>query len=76
MDSVDATRSFIALVQEARLNLMRTLAVAGPSRLAAEEFAAKLDQPHSTLSFHLSALEEMGLVQSTRQGRHVIGAQA
>ena len=74
MELTDATRGFAALAQETRLNLMRTLAVAGPSGLAAGDLAAKLDQPHSTLSFHLSALEEAGLVQSTRQGRHVIYA--
>lgn len=70
----DATRGFAALAQETRLNLIRTLAVAGPSGLAAGDLAARLDQPQSTLSFHLSALEEAGLVQSTRQGRHVIYA--
>ena len=74
MELTDAARGFAALAQETRLNLMRTLAVAGPSGLAAGDLAAKLDQPHSTLSFHLSALEEAGLVQSTRQGRHVIYA--
>lgn len=74
MELTDATRGFAALAQETRLNLIRTLAVAGPSGLAAGDLATKLDQPHSTLSFHLSALEEAGLVQSTRHGRHVIYA--
>ena len=34
----------------------------------------RLRQPPSTLSFHLAALEQAGLVQSTRQGRHIIYA--
>ena len=72
MELTEATRGFAALAQETRLNLIRTLANAGPGGLAAGDLAAKLDQPHSTLSFHLSALEEAGLVQSNRQGRHVI----
>jgi arsenate reductase len=74
MELTDATRGFSALAQETRLNLIRTLAVAGPAGLAAGDLATRLDQPQSTLSFHLSALEEAGLVQSTRQGRHVIYA--
>lgn len=40
--------------------------------MAAGELASALEQAPSTLSFHLSALEQAGLVQSTRQGRHVI----
>ena len=74
MELTDATRGFSALAQETRLNLIRTLAIAGPRGLAAGDLASRLDQPQSTLSFHLSALEEAGLVQSTRQGRHVIYA--
>lgn len=42
--------------------------------MAAGELASALEQAPSTLSFHLSALEQAGLVQSTRQGRHVIYA--
>ena len=42
--------------------------------MSAGELAAQLQQAPSTLSFHLSALEQAGLVHSTRQGRHVIYA--
>jgi arsenate reductase len=53
---------------------MRALATKGASGMAAGELAAALDQLPSTLSFHLAALEQARLVQSTRQGRHVIYA--
>jgi ArsR family transcriptional regulator, arsenate/arsenite/antimonite-responsive transcriptional repressor / arsenate reductase (thioredoxin) len=74
MESTDAASGFAALAQETRLNLMRLLATRGASGMAAGELASQLGQPPSTLSFHLSALEQAGLVQSTRQGRHVIYA--
>src|SRR5688572_28411725 len=74
MESTDAAHGFAALAQETRLNLMRLLATRGASGMAAGELAAALGQAPSTLSFHLAALEQAGLVQSTRQGRHVIYA--
>lgn len=74
MESSDAAAGFSALSQETRLNLMRLLATRGASGMAAGELASKLGQPPSTLSFHLAALEQSGLVQSTRQGRHIIYA--
>jgi protein-tyrosine-phosphatase/DNA-binding transcriptional ArsR family regulator len=42
--------------------------------MAAGEVAAALKVAPSTLSFHLGALEQVGLVRSTRQGCHVIYA--
>ncbi|MFO1160215.1 MAG: metalloregulator ArsR/SmtB family transcription factor [Reyranellaceae bacterium] len=69
-----AVAGFSALAQESRLDLMRLLAARGASGMAAGEIAAELGQPPSTLSFHLAALEQAQLVQSTRRGRHVIYA--
>ncbi len=74
MESSDAAAGFGALSQETRLNLMRLLATRGASGMAAGELASRLGQLPSTLSFHLAALEQSGLVQSTRQGRHIIYA--
>lgn len=74
MESIDATQGFAALSQETRLNLMRLLASRGASGMAAGELAAALGQVPSTLSFHLAALEQAGLIQSTRQGRQIIYA--
>ena len=72
MESKEAILGFAALAQETRIELMRTLAGRGPSGMAAGELAAELRQPPSTLSFHLAALEQAQLIQSTRRGRHLI----
>ncbi len=74
MTLTTAAAGFAALSQETRLALLRALAAAGPSGIAAGDLAARLKQAPSTLSFHLSALEQAGLVRSERQGRHVIYA--
>lgn len=74
MESSLAAIGFAALAQETRLDLMRLLAARGPSGMAAGEIAHALSQPPSTLSFHLAALEQAHLIQSTRRGRHVIYA--
>src|SRR3990167_5522822 len=74
MEATDAALGFAALSQETRLQLMRLLATRGASGMAAGELATTLRQAPLTLSFHLSALEQAGLLQSTRQGRHVIYA--
>ena len=72
MTPASAASGFAALSQETRLALVRALAGAGPRGMAAGDLAARLKQAPSTLSFHLSALEQAGLVRSERQGRHVI----
>ena len=74
MEPKQAALGFSALAQETRLNLMRLLAARGASGLSAGEIATELGQPPSTLSFHLAALEQAGLVQATRRGRHLIYA--
>jgi protein-tyrosine-phosphatase/DNA-binding transcriptional ArsR family regulator len=74
MESKQAALGFSALAQETRLDLMRLLASRGASGMAAGEIAAALRQPPSTLSFHLAALEQAQLIQSTRRGRHLIYA--
>jgi arsenate reductase len=74
MESKEAAAGFAVLAQETRLKLVRLLASRGASGMAAGEIAAALKTAPSTLSFHLGALEQAGLVRSTRQGRHVIYA--
>jgi ArsR family transcriptional regulator, arsenate/arsenite/antimonite-responsive transcriptional repressor / arsenate reductase (thioredoxin) len=74
MEIRDAAAGFGALSQETRLHLVRTLAARGASGMAAGELAAELGLAPSTLSFHLAALDQAGLVRSTRQGRYVIYA--
>lgn len=74
MDSNQAAAGFAALSQETRLKLMRLLATKGATGMPAGELAVRLALPPSTLSFHLSALEQAGLVRSTRRGRQMIYA--
>ena len=74
MDDVEIAAGFAALGQDTRLALMRELLAAGPSGLAAGDAALRLGVPASTLSFHLKALEAVGLAAPTRQGRNLIYA--
>ena len=74
MESSTAAFAFAALGQETRLDLLRVLLAAGPSGLAAGDIAARLGVPPSTLSFHLRALDQAGLIAATRQGRSLIYA--
>ena len=74
MEPADAAFAFAALGQATRLDLLRALLDAGPSGLPAGEIAARLGVPGSTLSFHLRALEQAGLIAATRQGRSLIYA--
>jgi len=57
---------FAALGQPTRLELMRVLLAAGPNGLAAGEAAQQLGIAPSTLSFHLRALEQAGLIVARR----------
>lgn len=74
MEAKDAAAGFSVLAQETRLRLVRVLASRGATGMAAGEMASLLGVAPSTLSFHLAALEQSGLVRSTRQGRHIIYA--
>jgi arsenate reductase len=74
METDEAAFAFAALGQGTRLDLLRALLDAGPNGLAAGEVAARLGVPASTLSFHLRALDQAGLIAATRQGRSLIYA--
>ena len=74
MESDDAAHAFAALGQGTRLDLLRTLLRSGGAGLPAGEIAARLAVPPSTLSFHLRALEQAGLIAATRDGRSLIYA--
>ena len=74
MEITTAAFAFAALGQDTRLDLLRVLLGAGPSGLAAGDLSARLGVPPSTLSFHLRALDQAGLIAATRQGRSLIYA--
>lgn len=63
-----------ALAQETRLDLFRLLAGHGASGLPAGVIGARLAVAPSTLSFHLAAMEHVGLLRATRRGRQIIYA--
>ena len=61
-----------ALAHESRLDLVRLLVPLGEDGLNAGDIARALGLSASRLSFHLSALEQAGLIRSRRVSRHVI----
>ena len=61
-----------AMAHETRLEIVRLLVPRGQDGLPAGEIALRLKVSASALSFHLSALEQAGLVRSRRESRHVI----
>jgi len=74
METDEAAAAFAALGQPTRLALLRALLAAGPDGIAAGDLAAQLGVAPSTLSFHLRALEQAGLIAATRQGRSLVYA--
>jgi ArsR family transcriptional regulator len=61
-----------ALAQETRLAIFRLLVQAGQAGLAAGVIGDKLRIPPATLSFHLKALAQAGLVTARSESRFVI----
>lgn len=73
MDEKEALGAFAALSQETRLRIVRLLVTAGPEGLAAGAIGEAIDGAASSrMSFHLSHLEQAGLVESRRDGRSII----
>ena len=71
MDSPTAVTSLAALAQESRLAIYRLLVEAGPTGLAVGEIGAELDVAPATLSFHLKALAQAGLIGARQDGRFI-----
>jgi len=63
--------SLAALAQESRLAIYRQLVEAGPTGLSVGEIGATLKVAPATLSFHLKALSQAGLVASRQDGRYL-----
>ena len=64
MNRADALTALQALANDARLDLVRLLMPAGSTGLAAGEIGRSLGLAASRLSFHLSALEQAGLIRA------------
>lgn len=74
MQQGKALDAFAALANADRLHLLRLLMPLGETGLAAGEIGRHLGLAASRLSFHLSTLEQAGLIRSRRQARNVFYA--
>ena len=72
MDRSKVLASLSALANDARLDIMRLLVVAGDAGLAAGKIGNDLGHSASRLSFHLGILQQAGLIRSRRAARNVI----
>jgi ArsR family transcriptional regulator, arsenate/arsenite/antimonite-responsive transcriptional repressor len=72
VDRSNVLTALSALAHETRLDLIRLLVRRGDAGMAAGEIAQRLDMAAPRLSFHLSALEQAGLIRSRRAARNVI----
>ena len=72
MNEKQAIAMFGALSQDTRLQIVRYLVERGEEGASAGEIGTKVDASSSRASFHLSALEQAGLIASERQSRSII----
>ena len=74
MESSDAVVALSALAHPGRLSAFRHLVRAGRDGMFAGDVARALQAPANTTSTHLAVLAQAGLVQSRREGRHIVYA--
>ena len=72
MDETEVIRALAALAQPLRLQVFRSLVVAGPSGMTPGALAEHLGVGATTLSFHLKELTNAHLVSQERDGRYLI----
>lgn len=71
MDRQKVLAALSALAHETRLDLIRLLTPLGDAGMPAGQIAQALGLAAPRLSFHLSVLEQAGLIQSRRVARNV-----
>lgn len=71
MDRSKALAALSALAHETRLELIRLLTPQGDAGMSAGQIAETLGIAAPRLSFHLSALEQAGLLRSRKVARNV-----
>jgi ArsR family transcriptional regulator, arsenate/arsenite/antimonite-responsive transcriptional repressor len=71
MENNDAVAALAALAQESRLAVFRLLVRNAPDGLTPGVIGEQLELPPPTLSFHLKALAQAGLVTTVQEGRYV-----
>lgn len=74
LTNVEAVQILSALAQPWRLETVRLLARYLPFGLPAGDIARLIAIPHNTMSTHLHALEQAGLITSRRESRMIIYA--
>lgn len=72
MKEAKAIDALSALSQETRLRIVRYLVSCGDDGAAAGEVGKQVDAAGPRASFHLSALENAGVITSERQSRKII----
>ncbi len=72
MESVVVIKALAALAQSSRLEIFRSLVVAGGTGLTPSVLAESLGIAPNTLSFHLKELVHADLVSQERIGRNLI----
>jgi DNA-binding transcriptional ArsR family regulator len=72
MTRVEAAEAFAALGSEVRLAILRALVRAGEAGLPVGALQSRLAIAASTLSHHLRALVQAGILEQTRDGRTLI----
>ena len=72
METNDIVKALAALAQASRLEIFRTLVVAGTEGLTPSALSEALGVAPNTLSFHLKELTHAGLVAQERAGRNLI----
>lgn len=72
MDDLNAVDCFAALGHPTRLTIYRALVKAGEEGAPVGALQDSLDIPASTLSHHIKALMQAGLVTQERQGRVLV----
>lgn len=71
MENINAVAALAALAQESRLAVFRLLVRNAPDGLTPGIISEQLELPAPTLSFHLKALAQAGLVTTVQEGRYV-----
>lgn len=71
MDINKASEALAALAEPTRLAVYRRLVQAAPQGLCVSDLLAEVNLSQPALSFHLKALTTAGMLQRSKQGRHV-----
>jgi len=72
MDIIKTVKILESLAQETRLKAFKILVKAGLNGITAGEVSKQVGIPQNTMSFHLSHLENSGLIKSKKQSRYII----